>query len=1096
MSFEKYTQIFKDYTKGVTLRAGGNAASFKFMLDGDENKKYRLFGVGETRLFYQWKNEPDNPMQYRLISDSLTQDEAELSAFALNLSSKRPEKYIRRAYKKVLWTPKLAYINMNPTPKEWVIGFRAKASELKIEKDGYLRMRADIRYKKDGIGDESIDREPDERHIIDIVDSGRAYRDYEKAITLDKNVASVAVFFEGVGYSGKVYIEAPYLTSPEIPDKSVLPDFSMPVTGRSFFDWTGQYLSRKEWPEFKITLNGNVIFDDELFDRCHRGSEISVDLPREFLKGENTLDIALTSNYHDPLPYQLFELLAVETPAGEFSVLATSVAGVAGGEAFALIRTEVPNLTLKASYSDAICGKESFCFEEAGLHGIRFECKYPSENAELTLSSESKTETARLSRIVLREEDGIVTGSGDLIYVRDTLSDFEEFIAWYIAEGVGNMMTVRPTYRWSGTRVCNEDAYRVLVRILNELGMKYPHMLDGRELPGFNGNPSVGVMKGEGFLGRQMHERDGALFYWGRYKGPSTDDEKQFNDLMIEAYNEDKEHANPSNNVPFGYIYAESKKSEEINTAPTFDGDEVAGEICHLHRNPTLPHDTEAAYREVMERMNIERAGNIRHTGPSVMFKYMFDGGYKWLGAETMYGTMEPILAFLRGAAQNEGQKSMGVHHALQWSSSPEDAPEHIRRYRLALYVSYMQGAVEINSEEGLWHLEEYYSYFNRFSDACMGHKRQQQDFFRYVATHTRRGTLYTPMALLHGRYDGWHGFGKDTPWGWKNVTDSDAEKSWELLKVFYPQCTLPESLYCHGFPTDRPLGFHSSTPLGNIDAVPVEVKKNCYGKYKALAFMGYNKAESADIEKLSDFVKNGGKLLLTLAHLSDTTDFEKISRGELSFGKAAESLIGFPVSLTEKIVNGDVLPVLTGEIAGAVTVAKCDDGTPLAVRYKHGDGEITLICAAAYPAHKLIRKLYENELREHALYAASSLPVWARTGDDTEFALYEREGGQYDIYFLAVDWYRAPEKIRCAKLILNGKEFDVKLPFGTMIKACINGNCGAFPHSEDAEVISVINGKAKVQGTGRVTFTLIKDGKARKLEVDLSLSPVLEIEL
>ena len=203
----------------------------------------------------------------------------------------------------------------------------------------------------------------------------------------------------------------------------------------------------------------------------------------------------------------------------------------------------------------------------------------------------------------------------------------------------------------------------------------------------------------------------------------------------------------------------------------------------------------EFAYNECLERINSQRFGVKRHTGPAATFKYMLEGGYEWVGAETMYGTMEPLMSFLRGATLDRNITSLGVHHALQWSSSPEDAPEHVRRYRLALYVSYMQGATEINSEEGLFHLEEYYSNFNRFSKACIEHKEQQKDFYRYVSTHTRRGKFYTPLAIIHGRYDGWHGFGRNSTWGWQGITDTDAEKSWDMLSEFYPESNLGDSL-------------------------------------------------------------------------------------------------------------------------------------------------------------------------------------------------------------------------------------------------------------------------------------------------------------
>jgi len=1094
MAIERYSEIYKNYTEGVNLKVGRKAKSFKFTKTREPDKKYRLFTVGETGLFYQWKNEPDNPAHYHTITDALDPVNTDKGAFSLNLSSKKCESYIRRAYKKIVWTPKLAYINMNPTPEIWDFGFTAKTEELTIACGGYVRMRVDVRYKKAGVSADDNALPADECHVINLPEGSCDFKEYKKTLKLPTDkIASVGIFIEGVNYSGKVFVERPFMTSPEIPDKSVLPDFSVPA-GRDYFDWTGQYLSRKEWPEFRLKLNGTVFFEGEIFERCHRGSEWSVDVPESLLIGDNTLDIELISDYHDPLPYNIFELALIESPAGDFSILSVNEAAPANGKAYALIRTGKDNLTLHASYSENLSGTDSFYFEKAGLYGISFDTKAPTENASFTLTDGKTQKTASVKRIVIKENDGIITGTGDMVYVKQDEGDVEEFLSWYVSEGLGNMLTIRPVYRWSGTRVLNKELFQTLARVLNELGMTYPHMLDGRELPGICANPDEELISGKGFLGRQMHERDGAVFYWRRYKAASTPTAKQKKDLYAEAWREDAPHMNLCENGINNYIYSVNT-DKKLDTTPTFDGDTVASDTCQLHRNPNLPKDMEYAYHECVERINTERFGIKRHTGPSTMFKYMLDGGYEWVGAETMYGTMEPLMSFLRGATLDRGIKSCGVHHALQWSSSPEEAPEHVRRYRLALYVSYMQGAVEINSEEGLWHLEEYYSYFNRFSEACKAHAEQQKDFYRYISTHTRRGKFYTPLGIIHGRYDGWHGFGRNSTWGWLNVKDTDAEKSWDLLDVFYPEGNLGDSLYCHGFPTDKPLGFYSSTPLGNIDAIPVEDRSSRFGDYKALAFLGYNKFTKEDGEKLLDYVKRGGKLLLTFAHLTKTTDYSKILNGELDFDADIMSLTLGKPQFKKSSFNASSLELVTNLKPGYDVVFKADDGSALAVKYKIGKGEITLFTAKAYPAHAAIKALYASELRSLSISATDSENIYAKADSGVEFAVYERDS-ERDIYFLAVDWYRAPEILRHAKLRIEENEFDITLPFGVMIKTSVCDKYAAFPHSENAEVISVKDGMARVQGTGRVKFTFINGKDSYKKEIDFTGLSYQEIKI
>lgn len=169
MSFESYEKVYDGYsTRGTTLRAGGAGMSLALTKKAVAGKKYRLFVVGETALFYQWKDEPDYPAQYRTVTDALDTVHAHEAHYCLKLSSKQPEKYIRRVYKKVLWPPMLSYLGMSPVPDDWCFGIWARADKLKFAEGGYLRMKVEVYYKKDGVNRHSVALPPDEVHTIDL----------------------------------------------------------------------------------------------------------------------------------------------------------------------------------------------------------------------------------------------------------------------------------------------------------------------------------------------------------------------------------------------------------------------------------------------------------------------------------------------------------------------------------------------------------------------------------------------------------------------------------------------------------------------------------------------------------------------------------------------------------------------------------------------------------------------------------------------------------------------------------------------------------------------------------------------------------------
>lgn len=1061
MECQRYKPFYMS-DEGLTLRPGQSA---KFTFDAGQDidgRRARLFATGETALFYLWKDEPDYPRQYRKIEDALDTDHADKAQYCLDLSNPTGVDYVKRVYKKVLWPPMLSYLPMHDVPESWTAGIMARAEGLEFERAGYLRLSVEVYHAHAGVSRHSVEAPPDEVFTIEFPGGDYAWTRLETSVRIPRDAAHVGVVIEGAGYTGSVYLERPFLKAQGF---NLLPDFTTSTSDAQKFDWTGCNLSRKEWPEFHITLNGRDVFDGEVFERSHRCSEWEVRLPKGLLRPcDNELEITLTSCYRDPLPYTLHELALLTEADGVFELVACPQSACAGGVAALLVRTETPGAEVRMTESNGLSLAAPARFEQPGLHVIQLSCPAPMLNAGITLQCGDERLDVVVPRIVKRADDGIITGTGDMIYVHQDPDSIAEYLSWYLSQYIGNMLTIRPTYRWSGSRVLDEASWRMTARLLDGMGVKYAHMLDGRELPGIDANPSLDMLAGPSFLGRQNHERDGSQFYWGtRHSGGSLTEE-QYADLAQRIY-----CAHPDTTSgeyhPGNYIYH--------------------GDDMFQFRRPDVPRDMGAAHDFSVGMLRAMRLGAPRHTGPSVMFKYLYEAGYDFLGAETMYGSMEPLMAFLRGATYGCGKRELSVHHAVQWSTSPHDTPERFRRYRLALYVSYMQGATQINTEEGLWHMEEYYAHHHRFSDACLGHKRQQVDFYRYVSTHSRTGSFYTPLALLHGRLDGWHAFGPNHPWGLPDVMDCDAEKSWDLLKLFYPLSQPGRALYIHGCPNE-PVGYHSGTPRGNVDAVPVEAGLEAFKRYRALAFMGYNCAQADDLDKLLEYVESGGILVLGWAHLNAATGRDNIENYRHVYPRHAlvDRLGGMP-EFAQDSANG--APLMVNRCLGqdAMVLARTDGGSPLMVEYRWGQGRVLLLNAREYPANIAVRATYEAALASVCDALWESEPGAVICSDDVETAVYAQPDGTRHYYVLAVDWYREPEKMRRATLRLQSASYPVELPFGVMLKLVADGSRAAWCLSEDGEVLRLDAHGAVVQGTGRLRFALAADGEVKFVDVD-----------
>lgn len=1075
MSFEKLYPVWSDHEKGKVLRPHKGSASFSFDLDVREDKYYHLFTVGNSTQYFAWKCETEAPHQYLLLDDSLDVEHAENAQYCLSFSEEKPIDYLKRAYKKILFPAVFIHHVVTMKPQTWTAGISARAKDLRFEEGGYLRMRVEVRYCKTGVSMRDILHPADLSLIIDLPEGSYPMTEFLRALpAAEQDVASICVFLEGTHYSGEVYVEEPKLL---VETYNLLPDFTPAVPTKESILWVGQNFSKKEWHKFRVTLNGQVIYDDLVFECCHVEADWEIELPRDLLKEHNTVTYELLSDYKDAVPYRFNEICISERNGGELAIVSATRVGKLGGRAYVLVRTEKENATvtvdLPSKYLKA--EKDTFVFGEAGLHGIPLTCLATGSHIRFSVKTGDVICEGEIERIAEGEADGIVTGTGDMIYIGQSKQEMENYLSWYLSEYVGNYLTIRPNYLWGeGDRVCYADCWKRMARILSECGIYYIIMLDGRDICGKAINPTPEMLESEFYLGRQKHEDDGAAFYWPITELHKNAFMEHYRDLCMLSYEENPDTVNTRYDAR-SYLVDDGRYNR------------------FLYRKPWQERDMKVAAEEGVARLAKFTDGgkNVYHTGPSVYFKYFMQAGWERVGAETMYNTMEIVQLFLRGALESYGVKKHGVHHAIQWSSAPHDTPEHSRRFRLALYISYMQGATDINTEEGLWHMEEDFARFNRMSDGCRDHLKQQQDFHRYLASHTRRGRFYTPFGLVHGRYDGFVDFRRNYTWGWfpneskPQGINTDAENSWDLLKVFYPQSRPGESIYRHPCPTDKPQGYFSSTPLGNVDALPIEKAAFADLPYKALAFMGYNYYEKEDFDRLEAFVRGGGKLILTQAHMTDTTAYEDIRDRKLNYCETAFSFSNGAPEFAEDTVNGVSIPICINSKAGDV-LARTDSGRPLMTHYTMGGGEVVLFHAGVYPSHPAIRSLYEQELRETMKTATEKEPSWVYCGDDVQFTVYD-EGDLREIYLLASDWYRDPLAQRTVEVRVGKDRYPVSFAFGTMIKCMVKGDTLAYPHSEDGEVLEILDDAVRVQGEGVVSFTVCKNGEQRTVSVDFA---------
>ncbi len=1112
MSYEQKIEI-KNYVKDIILRAG-QSASFSFT--GGELSfpaHHRLFFSCEDKIYAAFKDEPKGEKLYMMIDDSLDTEHAETSRYCLDMSCDSPKDYLKMAAIKIPWQPtSYGIFPLKPHEKVWKFGISVKQEGLTFAAGGFLRFRLEKWYCKEGVPYLYTGAAPDERFFLDIMPDAL---NHDQILSTDieiqdEETACIIVTLEGQGYAGRVYFEAPFLTSDQ--GENLLPEFDRQVLRMPEYAWLGVNLSKREWPRFRLALNGSVFFEDEVFLKIHRYSPVEIDIPDGLMEqGENRLEITYTSDYHDTVPVAIKEISILEKPAEAFSVLYSPKAYVVGKEVHILLETQEENIEIALDSEDFILSDEScgnhpmqsktyaaqaqtsencgkIRFEQKGLHVLSLlPCK-TSHNLSCTFRDGKIEKHMVIPRAVYRGEDAVISGSGDLVYTdvsnKKAVSDFLE---WFISYELGNLVTVRPVYRWGGQRTVNPEVWTFFRKICKDMGFSYVHISDGRDLPGGAQNPSLDMLSGEGFLGRQLHERDGQLFYW-----PINPKETE-----------------PTTEV-FGDLYLRFQRDYPETIERNYKAHNVMlrGEDYIYRREIDCESDMQAAYEIRMRALHdLAEDHNTRHTGPSVMFKYFYEQGFDFVGAETMDGALEPQLAFLRGASKAYGKEKYGVHHAVQWSTFPHDNEKRYNRYLLALYLSYMHGVTDINTEEGHWFMEANYYGHHRHSKACEGHRERARRFYQFMQTHTRTGRFYTNTAFLHGRLDGWNGFVSTYTWGMPHMPLGEDGASWQLLKYFYPLNSIKaDGMEVTGYVApdrDKPYGIFSGTPHGNVDVVPIELGD--FKEYALLCFAGYNQANAGDFDRIFNFVKEGGILIAGWPHMSTITDYAALQAREQLTEQGIKDIIehaltdclscGKPSFVVDTLHGANIL-VCENLPEQIEVLERTDSGLPLVYTVNVGRGQIVMVNSLAYPGNENLLLVYERTIGSYQTIITESEFYEIRCGEDVGYTVYEQEDGAYHFYLTPVDWYHETEQLRKAVLRMGEDCYLLQLKFGEITKVVVKEAIAAWPERDEAEVLMVSNEKITVQGTGHMVVHVAKDGKVVDHEVDFGNSPLRDINI
>ncbi len=860
-----------------------------------------------------------------------------------------------------------------------------RKNALKVSDGGDFGVELQVYLKRPGRAPQDVFDKADLTLRVPIPEgSSKKYSVVDSQVQLPDNVACILLRVGGTLFSGECWIESPSL----IQDGKVVwthPFVKELARTEKQNYWVGINMSTKMWPKWLIEFNGIKVKDGYEFDRCSDIADFMIPLPQDVC-GDGTFRLTLQNEEHRvSWPYSLRRVEVIEQSARDFEVAYLPTYVAANATFGILIETNKPAVSLKVESADA---SQLQLLKQPGLHVINLRAGDAGVPVNIKISSGHRSESLTVEHVIEKHGPQVLLSSGDEIYAPKEPHTYDYFFKWYLRSGVGNAYHFRPSYQWNGTREVTPQFVSRYTRVLNDMNIPYAWQVEGRNLAASRLNPSLDALAGQMFRGKQAHENDGGYYYWTQFRYVGL-----FSDIAARTR-------------PYGGIFAKCR--------PIFTDH---GDYIHYDRRKVT--DMADGARYFVSNLRQSKGESTRHTGPSTLFRYFYQAGYDWLGAEQMYGPEEKIMSALRGASRAYSKPGYGSLHAMQWLRPYQfENKEHSLRFYLSLAVAYMHGSSHINTEEALWTDELLH---DRYSTSGQEHMKAQNLMLEYISTHDRRGHMVVPTAIIQGRNDAWRSFGRGPIWeqdGQKWAFNKAMESFDVATSVYYPQ---------NGNSDCGPDGWFSSEPFGAIDFLPIEAPQDVLNSYRLIAFMGWNTFDTSDFIRLKNYVMQGGTLVLTAAHINSNLQPDEQPE--------------FP--------NDDaVIRQLLGQDYRSLT-SKTERSLGL--------GRVIYFPQKLYPADEQIRADYEQTLRNisHQLSAEQDLKGWIQTPPDSKVSWTAWEHGDMRvIYLLNIDWKDC--KDQTVTLLYRGKFLPVTVKPWQISTIYLSNGAMVITQDNTTHVISI----------------------------------------
>jgi hypothetical protein len=185
-------------------------------------------------------------------------------------------------------------------------------------------------------------------------------------------------------------------------------------------------------------------------------------------------------------------------------------------------------------------------------------------------------------------------------------------------------------------------------------------------------------------------------------------------------------------------------------------------------------------------------------------------------------------------------------------------------------------------------------------------------------------------------------------------------------------------------------------TPYGAIDMLPIEAPQEVLNSYQTLIFLGWNTYDETEFEHLLKYVKQGGVVVMTKAHLNTNLQHNG------------------PIELPEKSAFWDAIKSKLGDAKETV---------PSSIDI--GKGRVVIFNTDKYPGNEELKDAYAEVMKQagERMISGESAKGWIRSNKGIEFTVWDSKAGGRDMRKIYILNVRGGSKVT---LLLEKSTFEI----------------------------------------------------------------------